>query len=513
MGTQLAFVVFAIGMIGVGVWGMRRTGSIGDFVLAGRNVGPWIAALSYGTSYFSAVVFIGFAGLLGWLFGLDALWIAVGNTLFGTLAAWWVLGRRTRRMSHRLNAMTMPEFFERRYESRAMKFLAAGIVFFFLLPYSAGVFKGLGHLFEVNFGISYITALICMSGLTGIYLVMGGYTAASRTDFIQGIIMLVGSVAIVAVLMVKGGGPATLIGDAADAYQRHLATPGSKVMPISAHRHLLLGSLVFMTSFGTWGLPQMIQKYYAIRDESMIARGSVVTTGFAVIVVTAAYLIGALSHAYVDVVPEGNFDRLVPEILKAQLPPVLMGLVLLLILSASMSTLASLILASASAVAVDVLGVHTKNQWQAVRQVGVMRVLTAVLVLLALALAIQAERNLQVIVTLISVSWGAVAGAFMAPYLYGLYWRGTTRAGAMGGMIAGLGIALVLFFVSGSKNFPISAVAAMVVPFAVVPLVSRFTRPPSAATLETAFGAAAEEAAPAQADASTGDPAVNPQTP
>ncbi len=484
-GTIAAFVIFTIVMIGVGVWGMKRTTSIGDFVLGGREIGPWLSALSYGTAYFSAVVFIGFAGKLGWGFGLDVLWIAIGNVLFGAVLAWLVLGRRTRRMSHNLQAMTMPEFFEGRYGSPLMKLLAAFIIFIFLLPYSAGVFKGLGHLFEVNLGVTYTVALIFMSALTGIYLVLGGYKAASRTDFIQGTIMFIGSIAIVVTILSKHAwNPGAMIDAARQGYVEHLP----EVARTGFKRHLVLWSLVFMTSFGTWGLPQLIQKYYAIKDEKMITRGAIVTGLFALVVVVSAYFIGAMTHAHLSAVPNGNPDQLVPALLKLVLPGVLMGLVLLLILSASMSTLASLILVSASAIVVDVAKVHLADSITRKRQVLIMRALTVVLIIASVVLALMAERGAKFIVDLIAMSWGTVAGAFMAPYIYGLFWRRTTKAGAMAGMLTGMLSALILFiFFAKQVPVPVSACIAMILPFAVVPIVSLMTRPPEQTRIDRAF--------------------------
>ena len=311
MTMWILFAVFSCVMVGTGIWGMKHTTSLNDFVLGGRNIGHWILAISFGTSYFSAVVFIGFAGKLGWHFGLNVLWIAIGNALFGGLLAWLVLGRRTRRMTHRLNAMTMPEFFEQRYASSFMKIIAAIIIFIFLLPYSASVFKGLGHLFEVSFGISYWVAVLMMTALTGVYLVLGGYIAASRTDFIQGIVMIIGAVAIVTALLVELDlGFAGAIEKAKEGFAAH----SGQVMPSGPTKFWLLASLVFMTSFGTWGLPQMVQKYYAIKDEKMIGKGAIVTCLFAIIVVTSAYFSGALAHAFVDQVPEGNYDMLMPAL-------------------------------------------------------------------------------------------------------------------------------------------------------------------------------------------------------
>ncbi len=480
MFSAYLIALFLVVMISIGIWGMRKTRTLDDFFLGGRTVGPWVSAFAYGTSYFSAVLFIGFAGKLGWGLGLNALWIAAGNALIGSLAAWLVLGRRTRRMTNQLNVMTMPEFFEERYQAPALKLLAAMIVFVFLLPYSASVYKGLGHLFEINFDVSYDTALLAMTVITGAYLILGGYFAVTLTDFIQGLIMIGGSLAMVFILTDRGGGLATVIANIREAYPLH-------VPPSAQPPWYFIASLVFMTSFGTWGLPQMIQKFYAIRDERQIGRAAVVTTVFAAIIGFAAYFLGAMTHAFYDALPESSnpFDRLIPDLLNTYLPEPLMALIVLLVLSASMSTLSSLILVASSSIAIDLYRGRVNPAVSTERSLVLMRFLSGVFIAVSFLIA---RFEFAVIVTLMSLSWGAVAGAFLAPYVYGLYWKRTTRAGATAGMVAGLGTACTLFFVLGRSNAPIAASIAMLVPFVVVPAVSLVTRPPDPAVLETAFG-------------------------
>ena len=477
-------VVFLIAMTGIGIWGMRKTKTLDDFFLGGRSVGPWVSAVAYGTSYFSAVLFIGFAGKQGWLFGANALWIAAGNALFGGLGAWLVLAKRTRRMTKNLDAMTMPEFLQERYGATHLKPIAAVIVFFFLLPYSASVFKGLGHLFEASFGISYDLALLLMIGFTGVYLVLGGYFAITVTDFVQGIIMFFGALAMVAVLFSQGGGLGAVLSEVSAAYPAHVG---------EAQRPSLVTilSVVFMTSFGTWGLPQMVQKFYAIRDERVIGTAAVVTTVFAAVIGFSAYLVGISSHVFFtpETLPRAPggailFDSIVPTLLTTRLPEALMALIMLLVLSASMSTLSSLVLVSSSAIAIDLYPGRAQPGSGKDRSVAMMRFLSAVFVVISYLIS---RHQIQVIVTLMSLSWGAVAGAFMAPYIYGLFWRRATKAAAYSGLLAGLGTELVLFFALGPANAPLAACAAMLVPFAVVPVVSLLTAPPDEKLLDRAF--------------------------
>lgn len=475
--------VFLVLMVIIGIWGMKKTSSLNDFFLGGRSIGPWISAFAYGTSYFSAVMFIGFAGKLGWGLGLNVLWISLGNTIFGALLAWLVLGKRTRRMTQNLDAMTMPEFLQERFQGKYIKIFSAVIIFTFLLPYSASVFKGLGHLFEINFNISYDIALFIMIAITGIYLILGGYFAVTLTDFIQGIIMLFGSVAMVAVLVGKAGGLTESISTIIQNYPTHV--PLAKQPNV-----ILLISLVFMTSFGVWGMPQMVQKFYAIKDEKFIPKAALVTTAFSLIIVFAAYFSGALTHVFFSngTLPTTAtgiaYDKIIPDMLKSNLPDFLMALILLLILSASMSTLSSLVLVSSSSVAIDLYKGHINPNVSKKNSLAMMRFLSAIFIVISYFIA---RFEFGFIVTLMSLSWGAVSGAFMAAFVYGLFYKGATKIGVVSGMITGLTLSIVLFFVLGPANSPIASSIAIIVPFFVIPIASAFTKKVDKSVIDKAF--------------------------
>ena len=202
----LMLVVFFGIMIGVGFYSRKHASNVDGFVLGGRSVGPWLTAFAYGTSYFSAVIFVGYAGQFGWRYGIASTWIGLGNAFIGSLLAWVILGRRTRIMTQQLSSATMPEFLGKRYGSNALKIGASAIIFIFLIPYTASLYNGLSRLFGMAFNIDYTVCIILMAVLTGVYVIAGGYMATAINDFIQGIIMLFGSVAgIAAGLTAKGG--------------------------------------------------------------------------------------------------------------------------------------------------------------------------------------------------------------------------------------------------------------------------------------------------------------------
>ncbi len=472
-------VLYFFAMLMVGYLCMHRTKTVGDFFLGGRTLGAWLSAFAYGATYFSAVLFIGYAGKLGWGFGLHTMWIVLGNAFVGVFLAWKVLGRRTRRMTARLDAMTMPEFLAVRYDCPTMKVIAALIVFIFLVPYSASVYMGLSYLFEVNMNIPYEYALTFMAVLTGLYLIMGGYLALAITDLIQGIVVLFGVVVMVYFLVGEQGGfieatRSLMNPDFAPGLQTEGGIPG----------WITLISLVLITSIGPWGLPQMVQKFYSIKNEETINRAALLCTFFALIMAFGAYYTGALTHLFYEV-PPGEVDQLIPYLLTEKTPEVVSIIILLLVISASMSSLSSLVLVSSSAIAMDLYGGWFSQDSSRKLIVVLMRVFCGVFVLASLYIALVQP---TVIVNLMVISWGALAGAFIGPYLYGLYWKRTTKAAALTGMIVGVGLAVSLYLLLGAQGIPLAGAIAILVPLAVIPLVSIVTKPFEEEHVEKIFG-------------------------
>ncbi len=430
MFIKLAFLIVFFGvMVGIGLYCRRHTTDVNGFVLGGRAVGPWLTAFAYGTSYFSAVVFVGYAGQFGWKYGIAATWAGIGNALLGSLLAWVVLGRRTRVMTQHLDSATMPQFFENRFQSRSLKLAASAIIFIFLIPYTASLYNGLSRLFGMAFHVDYAVCVIAMAVLTGVYVIAGGYMATAINDFIQGIIMIVGIIAVVgAVIKSQGGFLAALDGLARVSDPTVSDTPGVFASFFGPDPVGLLG-VVLLTSLGTWGLPQMVQKFYAIRSEKAIDKGTIISTVFAAIVAGGCYFLGGFGRLFsdqVDVAANG-YDSIVPTMLEG-LSTVLIAVVVILVLSASMSTLSSLVLASSSTLTLDFIKDTIVKDMDEKRQILTMRLLIVVFIAISVVLAIvQYRSNVTFIAQLMGVSWGALAGAFLAPFLYGLYWKKTTR--------------------------------------------------------------------------------------
>ena len=494
-------IIFLAVMIGVGLYTRKQASSVDGFVLGGRSVGPWLTAFAFGTSYFSAVVFVGYAGQFGWKYGLSSTWIGVGNAVIGSWLAWVLLGRRTKLMTQHIESRTMPDFFGTRFADQGLRVAASIIAFVFLIPYTAGVYKGISTLFEMGFGIPYEYCVVIMAILTAIYVILGGYKATAMNDFIQGIIMLFGIVAIiVAVLNAQGGFSCAVDKLASLPSDADPAVNGGFASWFGPDPWGLLG-VVVLTSLGTMGLPQMVGKFYSITDESAIKRGTIISTFFAFVVAGGCYFLGGFGRLYDPVVVNGKiaFDSIVPAML-VTLPDVLIALVVLLVLSASMSTLASLVLTSSSTMTLDLIYRDKKSLPGEVedgsiddivaekierRKVVVMRVLIMFFIAISLLIALNPP---TFIAQLMGISWGALAGAFLAPFMLGLYWRGVTTVSVWACFIWGVGITVVNMLLGNPIN-PINCGAiAMVGGFPVVWIVSLLTKKMPQQTVDTIFG-------------------------
>ena len=481
---SMLLVFFGV-MVYIGLYCRRHTTDVNGFVLGGRSVGPWLTAFAYGTSYFSAVVFVGYAGQFGWKYGIAATWAGIGNALLGSLLAWAVLGRRTRVMTQHLNSATMPQFFAARFQSRGMKLAASAIIFIFLIPYTASLYNGLSRLFGMAFHIDYSVCVIVMAVLTGVYVIAGGYMATAINDFIQGIIMIVGIVMVIAAVLKGQGGFLTALDSLAKVSDPTASeTPGVFASFFGPDPVGLLG-VVLLTSLGTWGLPQMVQKFYAIRSEKAIDKGMIISTLFAVVVAGGCYFLGGFGRLFStpELVAANGYDSIIPTMLEG-LSTVLIAVVVILVLSASMSTLSSLVLASSSTLTLDFIKDTMFKDMDEKQQIRTMRLLIVAFIAISVVLAlIQYASSVTFIAQLMGVSWGALAGAFLAPFLYGLYWKRTTRTACIVNFAFSTVVMLANIFVGSSfpalLQSPINAGAfCMLAGLVIVPVFSLITRPP-----------------------------------
>ncbi len=455
----LVIAVYAVFMLAVGILNSKSSKGMAAFTVGGRNAGAWMSALSYGTAYFSAVMFIGYSGGSGWNFGLWSVLAGLGNAIFGALLAWLVLARRTREVTRRLKIKSMPQLFERRYHSQGMKLFSCIVIFIFLLPYSASVYKGLTSVCSVLLSIDEQVCMILIALGSAVVLVLGGYIATLKADFVQGFVMMFGVAALLVMVMLSPqvGGLSQGIANMTEYMKAH------EMMPLNGKASLSLLATVLMTSFGTWGLPQMVHKYYGIRDDREVKRGIVISTFFALLVAGGGYFIGSFSHLFFgETMPAGGADYIVPNMLnQAHLPNILIGIVLVLLISASVSTLSSITLTACSTVSMDLIKSHFKKDMKDSSVATLTRILCLVFVICSYFIANYPTPILE----MMSYSWGIISGSFLAPYALALYWKGLNRAGAWAGMIGGFLTAFVPVALSGftTPDGPIYACLAMVV--------------------------------------------------
>ena len=496
--TVVGLCLYAITMAFIGCFSFGKSKTLDGFLIGGRNIGAWATAFAYGTTYFSAVVFVGYAGQHGWNIG-------IGNAILGCLLSWLLFAKRTRTMTKHLEAKTMPEFFGQRYASKGMKLAASVIIFVFLVPYSAAVYKGLGSLFSAVFpGVETWVWMLGIACLTAVYLVAGGYVASSYADLVQGVVMIVGVICLVISVLNHDavGGIAGLF----ENLRNFTSLPGDPNPVTGAQLTNIFGGSSFkflcfnimLTSFGTWGLPQMIGKFYAIKDTAAIKRGTIISTFFCVVIGCGAYLIGSTSRLILGgQLPAGGVDAVIPTLLlevlsNGTLGLILLAIIMILLLSASMSTLQAVVLTSASAVAVDMIPALCKKTIKSEHQMILTRLFCLVFVACSFIFATQ---NIPIIVSLMSFSWGVVSGCFIGPYIWGLFSKKITKVGAFAGMLSGLatvGCATLVIsinsgFSAAAAHSPEMGVAAMAISLIVVPVVSRFTKKEDPKRVESIF--------------------------
>ncbi len=462
----ITLLVYIAAMFLIGIIEGRKSKSVADFTVGGRNAGAWLSALSYGTAYFSAVMFVGYAGGTGLSYGLWGVLAGIGNCIFGSWLAWKVLARRTRDIASRLKIKTMPEFLELRYGSKKMKTFAAIIIFVFLVPYSASVYKGLGSVAEVLLGIDVNICMIVIAVVALILLVLGGYLVQARADFVQGIVMMFG-IALLIFFVIRSrqvGGVSGLVDYAKSEWG---------FAPMSGSKWVSLWATVLMTSFGTWGLPQMVQKYFGIKDDAQAKRGIKISTFFALLVAGGGYFIGSLCHKFFTAENMPKQDYIVPNMLKqVDMPTILLGIVLVLLISASVSTLCSVTLTACSTVSIDLIRERKKNMSDK-STATLTKIFCAVFVVLSYIVATTDTPILD----MMSYSWGIISGSFLAPYVLALFYKKLNRNAAWKGILTGFVIALapaVAKFITmlGIENAKLASIAAKGPTFACIAMIA-----------------------------------------
>lgn len=470
--------VYALIMVIIGVTQGKKVKSIADLTVGGRNAGAWLSALSYGTAYFSAVMFVGYAGGTGKAYGLWGVLAGIGNAVFGSWLAWKLLAGRTRDVAFRLKIKTMPQYLEKRYFDENMKLFACIVIFIFMIPYSASVYKGLASIADVLLGIDVKICMILIAVIAILLLLFGGYLVQARADFFQGIVMMFGvTLLIICVVRCrKVGGISGVI---------EYAKTVEGLPKLNASQWISLWATVLMTSFGTWGLPQMIQKYFGIKDDKQAKKGVIISTFFAFLVAGGGYFIGSLCYKFFTPETLPPQDYIVPNMLKeAGLPSILMGVVLMLLIAASVSTLCSITLTASSTFTIDFIG-HFKKNMPVKKTSLIIKALCIVFVIGSYVIA----NTDTPILDMMSYSWGIISGSFLAPYVLALFSKKMNSKGAWAGILCGFFTAIIpaaarimTYFTENADVAKLAnlgavfAVAAMIISLIVCTVVSRLTK-------------------------------------
>ena len=450
----LAIAVYLIAMLGVGVWFSKRNNSVDDFYLGGRKLGPFVTAMSAEASDMSSWLLMGLPGV-AYLSGLaEASWTAIGLAV-GTYLNWLIVARRIRRYSHQIDAITVPQFFSKRWgdDRNLLSAIAAVVIIIFFIPYLASGFSACGKLFASLFGTSYVTAMLISAAVIVIYTVMGGFLAASFTDLIQSIIMTVALIVVLSFGVAQAGGLDAVMDNAQSLAgylsltQIHDAVTGGA----SSYSLLTICSLLAW-GLGYFGMPHILLRFMAIEEEKKLALSRRVATVWVVISMGVAIFIGVVGNGMTKA---GAMEQLADsETIIVQIASLIShygifaaliaGVILAGILAATMSTADSQMLAASSSVSQNLLVEFFHLKITGRKSVVVARSTMVVITLVAAFLARDPNSS---VFRVVSFAWAGFGAAFGPVVLFGLFWRRSNKWGALAGMV--VGGAMVFIWKSG----------------------------------------------------------------
>ncbi|MBU8920330.1 MAG: sodium/proline symporter [Bacteroidales bacterium] len=452
-------------LVGIGVWSSRKTATAEDFIIGGRKVGPWVTALSFIAVYFSSVLIIG-GGAFGYKFGMGTVWIGAINVLVGCTLCWIVLGRRVRRFTERMGVNTISGFFSKRYNSPEAGVFSALIIFIFLIIYNVSVVKGMAHSFEVLMGLPYWGGVLISGIVIIFYVVLGGYQAVVWTGLIQAWVMIFSLLLLTFRTLNAVGGLSEGMRRLAEIGPGYVNTPGE-------WGWAGLISFCLVVSLGVWGMPQLLIRFYSIKDAKTFRLGTVIVTVGAAIAVLP-YLNGALSRLLIPDLQ--NADLAIPSLSRIVLSPWGAAILLAGVVAAGMSTFAGVLIIISSSLVRDVYINGMKKVMTGKQEILANRVISGAVGVIALLIALKPP---ALILVLTGFSWAVIASTNLWPLLLGLYWKGASRAGAFASMLAGTATAIIWTWLGkpfGIHGF-ITGTAVSLIVIVVVSLVKRASYP------------------------------------
>ena len=440
----ISIVVYLVGMLVIGWMCAKKNSSVDDFYLGGRKLGPLVTAMSAEASDMSSWLLMGLPGL-AYVFGLaEASWTAIGLAI-GTYLNWLIVARRLRRYSHQLDAITVPQFFSKRWgdERSILAAISAVVIIVFFIPYLASGFSACGKLFASLFGIDYVTAMVVSAAVVVIYTVMGGFLAASTTDLVQSIVMTVALIVILGFGTAQAGGVGAVMDNAQSmaGYLSLTSTFDPTTGGSTPYSTLTIFSLLAW-GLGYFGMPHILLRFMAIEDERKLKLSRRIATSWVVISMGVAIIIGVVGNAMTSAGALGELadsETIIVQIasLLSQfgiLPALLAGVVLAGILAATMSTADSQLLAASSSVSQNLGCEFLRLNLSGKRGVIVARTTMVVISIIAAFLARDPESS---VFRVVSFAWAGFGAAFGPAMLMALFWKRSNKWGALAGMVVG----------------------------------------------------------------------------
>ncbi len=479
----LVFAVYFIALIGIGIWTSRKLNSSADFIIGGRSIGPWVSAISFLAAYFSSVVIIGGGGF-GYKFGFATLWIGAINVLLGCTLAWIVLGKRIRAFTTRLNTMTIPGFLSERFQSPFSRYFSAVIIALLLIVYNVSVLKGMGDLLNVTLKLDYIAGVIIAGIIIIFYVMIGGYMAVVWTGLIQGIIMIAGLLLLSYFTIDAVGGI-----DTAVAKINSIVPEGMKSVSTAHASHPLIDtpgvwgwegliSFALIVSFGVWGMPQLLARFYSIKSLKTLKVGTVVVTiGGAMAILP--YLNGTLARVFFETPPaewivngKTNYDLAIPYLIEHVMPNWATAIFIAGVISAGMSTFSAVLIIISSSLMKDVYEDGLKRKLNPKKSLMINKVVSGLFGLVSLIIALNPP---GLVLTLTAFAWAIISSACLWPILFAIYSKRTTKTAIEMSMVIGSVTALVWMLLG--KPFGLHGfIPGVLISFLTIIIVNLFTK-------------------------------------
>lgn len=440
-GIIASFIGYFVVVLLIGLYFYRKSSTLSDYVLGGRGLNPWVAALSAQASDMSGWLLMGLPGAL-YLSGMSEVWIGVGLAI-GAYASWLVIARRLRQYSYVAgNAITLPEFFENRFHDRngVLRLVSSIVILVFFTFYVVSGFVSGGTVFQAVFpGMDYTWGMLICAVVIIVYTFMGGFKAVAWTDFFQGMLMLVAIFVVPMAALGKIGGGDEIM-RVANSIGPGFLNPFQTAdgAPVSAS--LIISNLAW--GLGYFGMPHVIIRYMALKEPRLVKASRRIATAWIVLALAGAVMVGIFGRVYYD----GMFDTAAGAqtiflvMSENFFPPVIAGILLSAILAAVMSTADSQLLVASSAITADIYGRFSKKQQSERKLMWIGRVGVIVIAIIAAILALDPETSIMAVV---SFAWAGFGSAFGPVVLLALFWKRSTKAGALAGMVTGFVLSIL----------------------------------------------------------------------